>query len=325
MNTCYKLSRYLFSFFLFLSFAFEGKSQIGIGTNTVDSSAMLDVVSTSRGFLPPRMTTSQILAIDNPKAGLIAYNVTKNQPVFFNGTEWKYYCGDSTLINGSLSSGLLTYFPFTGNYNDQSGNQNNGYTPGPGGSLTTTFNGQPNAAFNCLGNGQQLIVNNNGLIQYDSAFSVSFDAMVRNNTTRHHFVSMLKYLDGAGISFAIGVNSVGNPNLTFSIVDPLYCSMAIPTQTTVQDAGFALLPETWYNVICTFNRGTLRLYLNGVLRSTITTPTKAVSVCSGSQVLIGGWWQQDPGASLNGKIDEVRLYNRALNLDEVRELSKKFR
>ena len=46
---------------------------VGIGTNTPQSSAQLDVSSTLKGFLPPRMTITQMNAISNPVEGLIVY------------------------------------------------------------------------------------------------------------------------------------------------------------------------------------------------------------------------------------------------------------
>ena len=48
-------------------------SQVGIGTATPVSSAKLDVTSTSKGFLPPRMTRLQRNAIVSPVAGLIVW------------------------------------------------------------------------------------------------------------------------------------------------------------------------------------------------------------------------------------------------------------
>jgi hypothetical protein len=54
-------------------------AQIGIGTATADPSAVLDLSSTSQGFLPPRMTTVQQDSIVNPAIGLTIYNLTTNQ------------------------------------------------------------------------------------------------------------------------------------------------------------------------------------------------------------------------------------------------------
>jgi hypothetical protein len=48
-------------------------SQVGIGTNTPISSAILDLTSTSKGFLPPRITAAQLNAISSPVAGLLIW------------------------------------------------------------------------------------------------------------------------------------------------------------------------------------------------------------------------------------------------------------
>jgi hypothetical protein len=51
----------------------------GIGTATPDASAQLEVASTSKGFLPPRLTTAERDAIAAPAAGLVLYNSTTNK------------------------------------------------------------------------------------------------------------------------------------------------------------------------------------------------------------------------------------------------------
>ena len=48
-------------------------SQVGIGTTTPHASAELDVTSTSKGFLPPRMTQAQRNAIVSAAAGLLVW------------------------------------------------------------------------------------------------------------------------------------------------------------------------------------------------------------------------------------------------------------
>jgi uncharacterized protein (TIGR02145 family) len=62
-----------------LSFTLIGIAQnVGIGTTTPDASAQLDLSSTTRGLLPPRMTTAQRDAIINPAAGLVIFNTNTN-------------------------------------------------------------------------------------------------------------------------------------------------------------------------------------------------------------------------------------------------------
>jgi uncharacterized protein (TIGR02145 family) len=68
---------------------------IGMGIATPDSSAQLDVSSSSKGFLPPRMTTAQRNAIASPAAGLTIYNTTVNCLQWWNGTLWFDGCGNN--------------------------------------------------------------------------------------------------------------------------------------------------------------------------------------------------------------------------------------
>jgi hypothetical protein len=58
------------------------------GATTISASAILEAVSTTKGFLPPRMTTTQKNAISSPAAGLQVYDSTLNQMSYYNGTTW---------------------------------------------------------------------------------------------------------------------------------------------------------------------------------------------------------------------------------------------
>ena len=64
-------------------------NSISIGTPSDPvASAQLEIVSTTKGFLPPRMTSAQRDAIASPAAGLVVYNTTDNLLSFYNGTAW---------------------------------------------------------------------------------------------------------------------------------------------------------------------------------------------------------------------------------------------
>ena len=68
---------------------------VGIGTATPVASAILDLTSTTQGFLPPRMTATQASAISSPAKGLILYSTDTNGTFtsaglwMYNGTVWK--------------------------------------------------------------------------------------------------------------------------------------------------------------------------------------------------------------------------------------------
>ena len=61
-----------------------------VGGLSPAASAKLEVRSTTSGFLPPKMTTTQRDAISSPAAGLMIYDTTVNKVSVYNGTSWKY-------------------------------------------------------------------------------------------------------------------------------------------------------------------------------------------------------------------------------------------
>ena len=63
--------------------------QVGIGIGSPDASSLLDITSVTKGLLYPRMTTTQRDAIGSPATGLSIYNLTNDDPNFFNGTAWR--------------------------------------------------------------------------------------------------------------------------------------------------------------------------------------------------------------------------------------------
>jgi hypothetical protein len=54
-----------------------------------DASAQVDVASTTKGFLPPRMTTTQKNAIATPAAGLVVYDTTLGKLCVRGASAWE--------------------------------------------------------------------------------------------------------------------------------------------------------------------------------------------------------------------------------------------
>lgn len=67
--------------------------KVSIGTASAHSSALVEIASTTNGFLPPRMTKTQRNAIPSPATGLTIYNTTINCLEFYNGSAWMSACG----------------------------------------------------------------------------------------------------------------------------------------------------------------------------------------------------------------------------------------
>ncbi len=92
----------VFAYLFFTNITF---GQIGINTTgaSADPSAMLDVNSTSKGILIPRMNTAQRTSISTPATGLMVYDITTNSYWFYNGSAW-----------ANLSAGTSFSLPYVG-------------------------------------------------------------------------------------------------------------------------------------------------------------------------------------------------------------------
>lgn len=74
-----------------------------VGGAAPDASAAVDVTSTTKGFLPPRMTTGQRDAISSPATGLIVNNTTTNLLERYDGSAWVIVGGLGSL-NGETGA-----------------------------------------------------------------------------------------------------------------------------------------------------------------------------------------------------------------------------
>ncbi|PAM92771.1 hypothetical protein B4N84_21815 [Flavobacterium sp. IR1] len=95
------------------------QSQVGMGTPNPDPSAVLELSSTQKGFLPPRLTTTQRNAIVQPAEGLTIYNTNKDCLEWYIASQWYNACGDNppavadytcnTLETGTMTAGDPVY------------------------------------------------------------------------------------------------------------------------------------------------------------------------------------------------------------------------
>jgi hypothetical protein len=114
-------------FALFLSFFTYFPSliaqNVGINTTTPDASAALDIKSTTRGVLVPRMATTQRTAISSPATGLLVYDNDLNSFYYYNGSNWASLVTASTdnLGNHTATQNLKLGNNFLNNDGDNEG------------------------------------------------------------------------------------------------------------------------------------------------------------------------------------------------------------
>jgi hypothetical protein len=92
---------------------------VGIGTATPAASSALDLTSTTKGFLPPRMTAAQQNAITAPAQGLMVYCTncgTNGEAQLYNGTSWVNLLGGAATpgVGSSYGGGIVAYIFVSG-------------------------------------------------------------------------------------------------------------------------------------------------------------------------------------------------------------------
>jgi len=82
------------------------QAQVGIGTTTPVASAQLDVTSTTKGMLVPRMTAIQRVSISSPASGLLVYQT--DAPIghyYYTGSSWTRLVTSGDVVVPALTSG----------------------------------------------------------------------------------------------------------------------------------------------------------------------------------------------------------------------------
>jgi hypothetical protein len=209
--------------------------------------------------------------------------------------------------HADITTGLIAYYPFDGNANDASGNGNHGSLVGGMVSTTDRF-GNPNRAYEF-----------NGLNSY---ISVPNSASLSSPSTA---------CTQAGWVMLYGVSKVGsgfNPLLMKSteatnafmyrmIANPTYIGAAFNNWDTATSGAQTTPLNQWHHVATVFNSSTLKFYYDGAL---VATLPMVMTIAADSRALTIG--ADVPGILeiFFGKIDEVRIYNRALTDSDVTEM-----
>lgn len=208
-----KITLFLFVVLPTLMFA-----QVGIGTNTPDASAKLDISATDKGFLPPRVAltgTTDVATILTPATGLMVYNTATATDVvpgyyYYNGAKWAKLTSDllskteGTNFTGSLIVGHQTTGTLSAaNYNTALGIQ--AMPAITAGQNNTAIGYQSLAAFtgsNILGG--NTAVGSKALTVLNTASTTGTDA---TNNTAIGFSSMIT-ATLANNNTAVGFNSL---------------------------------------------------------------------------------------------------------------------
>ena len=234
----------------------------------------------------------------------------------YNGVNYSDTCN---AVSGSLVNGLVGYWPFCGNANDQSGNGNNGTVSGA--ILTTDRFGNNNSAFNFDGSTSFIQINDNPLLDLTNDFTISswFNSNSYPTSVSTYQMILAKHrynINNAG-SYIYGLWSNVNSNgfINFQAT-PVFNPTTYPSNSNYTIGN-------WYNYVISYSKSsnTLKYYLNGVL-----IDSKNISFTiqdTNYNLIIGASLNTSDDSKVmyfNGKIDDVGIWNRTLTQQEITQL-----
>jgi len=198
-----------------------------------------------------------------------------------------------------LEEGLVAYYPFNGNANDESGNNNHGIVNGA--TLAADRFGNENSAYSFDGVDDYVNVMNlpitDGVTLGAWVKAASFDSQ--------DYMDPVVSQHGSGSGFEL---RVGDGHAVMIVTTGGVHSIA--------DAGQVLAVNEWYHLAGTYDGNELKIYVNGVLKKA-TFVSGTITKYSGSlNIGRNSYWTN---RLFNGAIDEVAIYNRALTEDEILE------
>ncbi|MCW3106139.1 MAG: hypothetical protein JWQ09_645 [Segetibacter sp.] len=197
----------VFAFFLIASL--QVHAQVGIGIATPNTSAQLDITSTDKGLLIPRMLASQRVLIPSPVAGLLVFQTDAPAGFYYyTGSVWLALSTVPSLVSRQTFSTLLAISP-SGLYNT-GGTQLFTSTITGSGIYTISGFGKQNET----GNFGSFTVLVNGAVRSMGTFVSPF-----NDVTAVSFSATLLLISGdvvkvMGLAFATSaVSMIGEVNL----------------------------------------------------------------------------------------------------------------
>jgi hypothetical protein len=260
--------------------------------------------------------------------GLTVCNLPNSVQVNISGTQPPPPPPPAVLCNLSqlptnLQQGLMAFYPFCGNANDESGNGNHGLVNGA--ILSTDRFGTNQNGYFFNGINDYIEVPNSNTINMDSITIIAFIKPTLNtvkgiivaksdinsaNYFSYHLTHEATYNNNTGLmgSWGLGncsVNSISNSANCFA------------------PSGM-ITGQVWDMVALTVDAtGTGSVYVNGQLVSQAQT-SQSMASCNDpvSTLRIGGpWWTGDP-YFFNGDIDDIFIYNRVLSATEIQQFTQ---
>ena len=212
-----------------------------------------------------------------------------------------------------FSQGLMAHYSFDGNANDDTGHGNHGVVYGA--TLTAGRRGEANGAYSFDGVNDYIDVGQPLGVDPADVTQAAWVKLMARNGVRDTIITQRHSNDGSDWpSLCIGAAELnGRPTI---IVDDAWYTYSNPELAPIVPSPESITLDAWV-FICGVRRGDVyQIYVNGQLRNSQTDTHQMDGSNATMHFMHHGAW----GLYANGVLDEVWIFNRALNPQEVERL-----
>ena len=198
---------------------------------------------------------------------------------------------------------LIAWYPCNGNANDKSGNEHHGTTKGA--ILTADFDGKPVSSYYFNGGTQHIEVKNTPLLNFQDGISISLWCKPNLTADKETFL----FSHGSWQNrWKLSIIPTGNLRWTINTL----------TSIVDLDTDFVLKTDSIYHIVASYDGGTMMLFVNGKLNTFKKQTGKIRSTTL--PLLIGQMLPSDANYNFKGILDEIKIYDYALNPGEIERL-----
>ena len=221
----------------------------------------------------------------------------------------------NVMVHADLNDGLVAYYPFNGNANDESGNGNDGTVNGA--TLTEDRNGNTDNAYYFESGNEISISNTTNVFGKLQNFTISA-WILANSAPNWGGIVSARHDNEDDYSKGNFVFHTRSGSIGFEAQD-LFSGNTF-------NAGINITDGNWHHAVVVIHYGDkVELYLDGTLNQT-KSPISEVTFIDQNNILIGQRFchsgRKRCGPTFDGLIDDVRIYNRALSKSEIQQLYK---
>ncbi len=210
-----------------------------------------------------------------------------------------------TIPNYVPSNGLVGWWPFNGNANDESGNGNNGTVNGA--TLNTDRFGLVNAAYDFDGLSDFITVNNSASFNLIQGMTISI-WFKSNSNQQASIIEKFNPTNGPGD---------GGPQLVLRNTDLVDFSIFHNNSGNFVYSNAPSATSLWQHIVATWNGSQIKIFQNGVILDSIAF-SQNLNPCLEPLTIGKRAFQSD--LHFNGKIDDIAIWNRALTQQEITAL-----